>query len=172
MDLKLVPITIEDVPSVMAVQADVLPVLPSSRWYFPSTADEFAQTISSGMAWGIRMEDGGLAAFCIAEESDKHRYSYAACLGYEPKDALDFEDVMVRPAWRRQGIHTMMIRRIAEEARARGRHYVFATADPENIPSRSCFEKAGYVLLQTREMYDGRPRCLYMLELKDDGSCC
>ena len=160
MELPIRPLTEADVSRVMEVQAATFACLPSPRWYFGSTAEEFADTIAEGMAFGAF--DGDVpAGFCIFHRDR----GYAAEAGLPPERCLSFADVMVRPEYRRRGLHTRFLALAEDCAARRGLGYIIATADPDNEPSRASFRKAGYRELPQREMYDGRPRLVLVKEL-------
>ena len=153
------PLTPADLPAMMALQAEMAAALPSPRWYVTSTEAEFLRDVQAGQVTGIYMQ-GELAAFAsLAEGGGAH--SYASILGRKETRTLDFRDVMVSPRFRRRGIHSFFLRMAEERARALGAQAMYATVDPENLPSRSSFEKAGWQALETRAAYDGRLRVFY-----------
>lgn len=159
-------LTMDDLPAMMALQAEMAAALPSPRWYFTSTAEEFAEELRAGRVLGIRAE-GELAAFAIAcPAREASRASYAAILGRDEPDSLDFQDVIVSPRFRRRGIHSHFLRCCERQAREGGMTALYATVDPDNIPSLSSFEKAGWQRLTIRSAYDGRIRAYYRKELQ------
>jgi len=165
--LKLMrPLTEADLPAMMALQALMLQVLPDPRWYFPSTQEQFAMEVCAGHAEGICM-DGKLIAFGIASPGRQHRTdSYAACVGDDPADTYDFQDIMVHPDFRRRGIHSAYLSKYRARAEQLGCRAVYATVDPDNEPSWRAFEKAGFRRLLIKAAYDGRIRAYYRLDLR------
>lgn len=151
---QIVPLQACDGAAMYALEQEMFAALPDSRWYFGSSKEEFALQASQGHAWGI-WQDGRLIALNVLVPAARaHHGGYAAILGRDDPDSLNFEDVMVSPAWRRQGIHSAMI----SHARSLGYASVYATVDPDNLPSLRAFEKAGFSALEQRLTYDGRPR--------------
>lgn len=161
----ITPLTLEDLPQVMALQEIVIAALPDPRWYFTSTEAQFAQAIRTGIAYGARTPDGQLAGFCIFRESSVHPSSYAVTAGLPREDTLDFEDVMIHPSCRRCGLHSRMIALAREEAASRGLRTILCTVDPDNLPSLSSFTRAGFTPIAAHDMYDGRPRLLLRFTL-------
>ena len=92
---------------------------------------------------------------------EAHHGGYAAVLGLEDPDSLNFEDVIVAQDFRRRGIHSAFLHR----AREMGYKTIYATVDPDNLPSLLAFEKAGYTRVAQRITYDGRPRVFVKLEV-------
>ena len=159
------PLTENDMPAVMALQDVMLRALPDPRWYFPSTTEEFAVEVRAGHATGVFV-DGRLAAFGIASPGQEHRtQSYALRVGDDPANTFDFQDIMVHPDFRRQGIHSAFLAKYRAQAQALGCRAVYATVDPDNEPSWRSFEKAGFRRLLIQPAYDGRIRAYYRLEL-------
>lgn len=154
-----VQLTEADLPAMMALQADMAAALPNPRWYFTSSQEEFAGEVAAGRVQGIRVH-GELAAFAIAAPGGGEG-SYAAILGRDEPHSLDFQDVMVSPAYRRRGIHSYFLALFEQQARAQQMTAMYATVDPDNLPSLRSFEKAGWKRLTVRSAYDGRIRAYY-----------
>lgn len=159
------PLTERDLPDMMALQAAMLAALPDPRWYFPSAEEQFAVEVRAGHATGVYL-DGRMLAFGIASPGQQHRTeSYALRVGEDPADTFDFQDVMVHPDFRRQGIHSAFLAKYRAQAAALGCRAIYATIDPDNAPSWRSFEKAGFRRLLIQPAYDGRIRAYYCLEL-------
>lgn len=162
---RMAPLAARDVPDMLALQSRMLADLPMKRWYFPNVEAEFIADCNDGFATGIRM-DGRLIALGVACAGSCHPGgSYAAVVGDDPARTFDFRDVMVDPAWRRQGIHSAYLALYREQAQAAGCTAVYATVDPDNEPSWRAFEKAGFRRLLVCPAYDGRIRAYYRLAL-------
>lgn len=153
-------LTEKDLPAMMALQAEMAAALPSPRWYFTSKEEEFAQEVRAGRVLGLRV-NGELAAFAIACPARDNAKSYAAILGRDEPDSLDFQDIIVSPRYRRRGMHSYFLALYERQARAAGMTALYATVDPENLPSLRSFEKAGWVRVDLRNAYDGRIRAYY-----------
>ena len=154
----LYTLTAQDGPAIMQLQQEMLAALPSPRWYYPSTLEEFSAHAAAGHALGLKA-NGLLIALNIAVAASESDHSYAALMGLDEPNSMDFQDIMVSPAWRRQGIHSFFLSLREEEARKNHMTSIFATVDPDNVPSLRAFEKAGYVIIGQQDAYDGRPRC-------------
>lgn len=153
----ITPLTAADAPDMFALEQAILAKLPSPRWYYPSSEADFAFHAGAGHACGIRL-DGRLIALNILVPSSNHPDSYAAVLGLQEPNTLDFEDVMVAPEYRRQGIHSAFLTRSIILATEAGCSSIFATVDPDNLPSLRAFERFGFQQIILRPTYDGRPR--------------
>lgn len=163
---ELSPLMQSDVSAIMQLQERMLASLPDPRWYFVGSAQEMEQELAAG--FGVCVRDGDhLAAIGICrwgEQAGDH--SYALLTGAPSAEhTMDFLDVMVDVAWRRKGIHSAFLRYFRELAFKHGCTAVYCTVDPENTPSRSSFEKAGFLPVCCQSAYDGRPRVFYRLDL-------
>ena len=162
---RIAPLTVQDVPAMLALQDRMLSALPDSRWYFPNTREEFVDDTSHGFAFGIR-QGGGLIALGVACEGARHPGgSYAAVVGDLSPVTFDFRDMIVDPAFRRQGIHSAYFTFFRGQAEGLGAAAIYATVDPDNAPAWHSFEKAGYRRVLLRPAYDGRIRAYYRLGL-------
>ena len=167
---RMTPLTEADAPDMYRLEQRMLSVLPSPRWYYPSTEAELADQARLGHAVGIREAGELIALNILVPAKEAHHGGYAAVLGRHEPRSLNFEDVMVDPAWRRQGIHSAFLARAEAEARRLGCTAVYATVDPDNQPSLGAFLKAGYREAARRPAYDGRPRVYLRLALTKEES--
>lgn len=160
------PLTQADVADMVALSRRMEAKLPSPRWYFTSDEAIYADDLTHSFGYGIR-QDGRLIAFAIACEGFRQDagHSYAAIVGDEVAGSLDFKDMITDPDYRRMGLQSALQRQLAEDARRLGHSRMYCTIDPDNLPSRSAFEKAGYTAVMQRIAYDGRPRVYYRLML-------
>ena len=156
-----VTLTRDDLDDMMLLQQRMLAALPDKRWYFSSDREEFGAECDAGRASGIRVK-GRLAAFAIAcpARLEPHK-SYARKLGLDEPNSLDFQDIMVDPDFRRQGIHSHFLALFERQARSEGMTAMFCTVDPDNKPSYASFEKAGWQRVRVQSAYDGRIRAYY-----------
>lgn len=163
--LTLRPLTMTDVPAMLAMQEEVLAALEDPSWYFPSEEWEFASAVLAGEAWGYFDGDqlAGFAEMTPGEARGEH--SYAAKLGLPVEHSFDFHDVMVAPHMRRRGIQSAFLAIFTTLARESGGTAMYATVDPGNGASWRNFERFGYRVVTTRPAYDGRMRRFYRLEL-------
>ena len=158
---RMVPLAEADAPAMYALMQDMFAHLPSPRWYYGSTQEELADQARAGNAVGIWEGERLVAMNILVPARMAHHGGYAAKLGLNDPDSLNFEDVVVAPDYRRQGIQSAFLHR----ARTLGYKTIYATVDPENVPSLSSFEKAGYERVAQMETYDGRPRVFVRLEV-------
>ena len=165
MTFEPVLLTAADAMDMVALQQEMLDALPNTRWYFPSSMEEYADKAAKGFALGLR-ENGRLVALHIAIPAGMDEHSYAEILGHDEANTLDFQDIIVSVTHRRRGIHSFFLALQEQEARRKGLRAIYATVDPENEPSLRAFLKAGYVVVDQREAYDGRPRCFLQLDLR------
>ena len=99
----LCPLTAQDGPAMIALQQEMLLQLPSPRWYYPSTLEEFSSHAAAGHALGLKI-DGRLIALNIAVAAEESDHSYAALLGLDEPKSMDFQDIIVSPDWRRRTV--------------------------------------------------------------------
>lgn len=166
--LTLRPLTMEDVPAMLALQDEVLGALEDPSWYFPSEEWEFASAVEAGEAWGYFDGDvlAGFAEMTPGEARGEH--SYAAKLGLPVEHSFDFHDVMVAPAMRRRGIQSAFLAMFTAFAVESGGTAMYATVDPGNGASWRNFERFGYQVVATMPAYDGRMRRFYRLALREE----
>ena len=117
---RITLLTEADAPAMYGLEQRMLSALPSPRWYYPSTEAELAAQARQGHAAGIREAGELIALNILVPAKEAHHGGYAAALGRHEPRSLDFEDVMVDPAWRRQGIHSAFLARAEAEARRLG----------------------------------------------------
>lgn len=161
----LTPLTGSDAPEMYALMQQMLSALPSKRWYFGSTQEELAAHACAGRALGIRVEGRLIALNILVPSADAHEGGYAARLGLDEPHSLNFEDVLVAPDFRRQGIHRAMLQNSIRLAREQGYTSIWATVDPDNLPSMAAFTQAGFLPVTRRPAYDGRPRVFLRLPI-------
>ena len=163
-DLRCRQLNAADTPAVMALQADMLAALPDSHWYYPSPAIVFEACFTRGESFGFFQGEtlagfGTLTPWYIRPET-----CYAHKVGEDPHRTMDFQDVMVSPAFRRRGIHTALLDLFDRVARQENATALYCTIAPENEPSITSFQKAGYHWLKTQPAYEGMPRGYYRKE--------
>lgn len=158
---RMVPLTEADAPAMYALMQEMFAHLLDQRWYYGSTQEELAEQARMGHAVGIWAEDRLVAMNILVPAREAHQGGYAAKLGLDDPDSLNYEDVIVAPDYQRKGIQSAFLAR----ARSLGYKTIYATVDPENLPSLCSFERAGYVRVAQMETYDGRPRVFMKLEV-------
>ena len=165
--LTLRPLSMADVPAMLALQEEVLAALENPSWYFPSEEWEFASAVLAGEAWGYFNGDqlAGFAEMTPGEARGEH--SYAAKLGLPVAHSFDFHDVMVAPPMRRRGIQSAFLAIFTKLAKESGGTAMYATVDPGNGASWRNFERFGYRVVTTMPAYDGRMRRFYRLALEE-----
>ena len=149
----------------VALQEQVMALLPDPAWYFPSEDWEFDQWLQNGEAIGYLDGDTLCGYAVMTPQSVRGDHSYAQVLGEAEENTFDFHDVMVSPDYRRRGLHANFLKLFTEMARAMGGKAIYATVDPENGASWRNFEREGYQCVTTRPAYDGRLRRYYKKEL-------
>jgi ribosomal protein S18 acetylase RimI-like enzyme len=185
---QLVP---EDMDAILELQEHVLRELPDPMWYVPSTLREHEENLARGEVFGClsakpkaaeavkgrgareagtwderAKETKSLVGFAVLSPwGPRGGDAYAAKLGEPVEDTFDARDVMVHIDYRRRGIHSAFLRLFAEMARVMGGRAIYATIDPDNLPSVRSFEKAGYAHIKTQPAYDGRLRGFYRLNV-------
>lgn len=158
-------LTEADKAQMMAMQDEVLALLPNQSWYFPSEEWEFDSWLAGCEA--VAYMDGDVIAgyAVITPWHVRGEHAYAGILGHAVENTYDFHDVMVRPQYRGKGMHTRFLKLFTDAVRADGGKAIYCTVDPENSASWHNFEKAGYEFLLTQPAYDGRSRRYYRLRL-------
>jgi len=159
---RMVALREADAPAMYALMQDMFAHLPNPRWYYGSTQQELAEQAKAGNAVGIWDGARLVAMNILVPARMAHHGGYAAQIGMDDPDSLNYEDVMVSNDYQRRGIQSAFLAR----ARTLGYKTIYATVDPENVPSLSSFEKAGYVRVAQKDIYDGRPRVFMRLDVK------
>ena len=166
--LKLRQLTVEDAVSIMEVQEVTLQSLPDPLWYYPSAMEQFAECCAGGECFGY-FSRGKLVGFATLTPSHaRPQRCYAGKLNHSPENTYDVQDVMVLPKFRRRGVHSALLRLFEETAYALGSVALYATIAPDNLPSVSSFEKAGYERVAVQPAYDGRMRAYYCKRLRSE----
>lgn len=155
----------EDLDKVVALQDVMLQDLPDPTWYYPSEREEFAREIKNGQVWGSFCGEE-LAAYAILTRAGLDPNGcYAEHMGNAAENTWDFQDIVVKPDYRRQGIHSMYLELFYGYVKQQGGTTIYCTVSPDNVPSWHSFEKAGYQRVDVRPAYDGRLRAYYMLRV-------
>lgn len=164
--LTLRQLAARDKAEMMALHDSVIAGLPDPNWFFPSQEWEFDAWLEGNEAFGYFDKDT-LAGFGVMTPQEaRGDHSYARVLGEMPERTFDFHDVLVLPAYRGRGIHTMFLKLFEEIARAMDGEAIYSTVDPMNSASWHNFEKAGYQQIAEKPAYDGRMRRYYRLSLR------
>lgn len=164
--MELIRLNEADLSALMALQQRMAAALPDPRWYYQSTEAQFASDMHAGYMLGAYDHGQLIVMGSLLPGGGDGECQYARDLGHEPTGTMNFCDVMVDPGYRRQGLHSLLLETFRTTALEQGCHAIYATVDPENLPSRRSFEKAGYEALALRPAYDGRPRVYYRLVLQ------
>ena len=150
-----------DVDAILSLQADMLASLPNPCWYYPSSGYVFSACCDRGECFGF-FHDDHLAGFGILTPWFIRPSScYASKIGDPSEHTFDFQDVMVSPHDRRQGIHTALLALFERIARTNGAYALYCTIAPDNIPSVSSFTKSGYRCVGIQPAYEGMLRGYY-----------
>ena len=156
--LTLRQLTEKDADQIMELQRDMLAALPKKTWYYPSPREMFAACCRRGESYGF-FDGDVLAGFgTLTPWHVRGETCYAAKTGQPVENTYDFQDVMVRPAYRRRGIHSALLALFERMARERGGVALYCTIAPDNVPSVSSFTKAGYVCVVEKPAYEGMLR--------------
>lgn len=88
--------------------------------------------------------------------------------GVEITKAAVLAGALLHPDWRGKGLGHLLAGRRIEDARKSGTiEHMFATSHPENAPSNRTLEKAGFIPLETKRIYDDHVlRTIYYLNLE------
>lgn len=164
-DLTFRPLKRADSPAIMALQQVMLGALPDPSWYYPSPEETFAQCCDRGETYGY-WDGNTLAGFAILTPgSVRGEKSYAHKVGDPSENTFDFQDIMVHPSYRRRGMHSAFLSLFEAMSRELGGVAMYCTIAPDNFPSVSSFEKAGYHCVCQKPAYDGRLRGYYKKDL-------
>ena len=158
-------LTDRDLDQMAQLQKIMLEGLPDPAWFYPSSRERMLQEINWQCVWGT-FDGQVLAAYgVLIPAAIEPGESYAARLGEAELGAWDFQDIVVRPEYRRQGLHAMYLKMFFNHAKAHGGNRIYATVDPNNGSSWRNFQRAGYVRVDVRPAYDGRLRAYYRKEI-------
>ncbi len=163
--LRLRQLIPEDQAQMMQMQEETLATLEDPAWFFPSEEWEFKEWLQNREAFGYFDGDTLVGYAALGAWNTRGERAYALKLGEAAEDTYDFHDILVRPAYRRRGIHTSFLRLFEEMAHVMGGRALYATVDPGNAASWHNFEKAGYVCVCVKPAYDGRMRRYYKRSL-------
>lgn len=148
-----------------ALHDSVIAGLPDPAWFFPSAECEFDAWLDGHEAFGYFDGDKLVGFGVMTPAHARGGHSYAQIMNEPDERTFDFHDVLVLPAYRGRGIHTMFLKLFEEIARTMDGIAIYATVDPMNSASWHNFEKAGYQRIAEMPAYDGRMRRYYKLSL-------
>ena len=159
---RMVPLKEQDGPAMYALMQEMFEHLPDPRWYYGSTQEELEEQARMGFATGIWEGERLVAMNFLVPAHLADHGGYAAQLGHDSTNSLNYDGIVVAPDYKRRGIQSAFL----ERARKLGYKTIYATVDPENVPSLASFEKAGYVRVAQENIFDGRPRVFMKLDVE------
>lgn len=151
-------LTFDDAGAIMDLQSAMLAALPDSTWYYPSEIELFEACCERGESFGFFDREilagfGTLTPWYIRPDT-----CYAKKINVTIEHTFDFQDVMVAPGYRRRGIHSALLALFERLAREAGGIAMYCTIAPDNLPSVTSFQKAGYICVRVQHAYEGMLR--------------
>jgi len=151
-------LTFADAQAIMDLQTAMLVTLPNPTWYYPSEKELFEACCERGESFGF-FNGQALAGFgTLTPWYIRPQTCYAAKVCEPIENTFDFQDVMVSTGYRRLGIHSALLAFFDQIAREAGGIAIYCTIAPDNLPSVSSFQKAGYRCVKVQPAYEGMLR--------------
>ncbi len=135
----------------------------------PDTRDHFAQILGgAGQIIGLKTTQGILVAYAVLTYKPDALRDYCDSLGLPEaeRDSLACLDgISVHPAWRGNGVHTLLAGWRIETARIAGKRHVCATVAPSNHISWETLISVGMRVMTLGRFYGGMLRYVLYRDL-------
>ena len=133
-DLVIRPMTLEDVPEVAELEADIF----ADAWSADSFLSEVDRRRDVGIPLVVRGQAGLLVAYAVV---------------WFIVDETHIANIAVRPDYQGQGVGSLLLRHLLDEGRRRG--FPFATLEvrPSNAPALRLYERFGFHRVAVRPNY-------------------
>jgi GNAT superfamily N-acetyltransferase len=135
----------------------------------PDSRDHFAHILGGeGQIIGLKTEQGVLVAYAVLTYRPEALPEYGAALNLpEPEWQVlaCLDGISVHPAWRGNGVHTLLASWRIELARSAGKRHVCATAAPSNHISWETLTSAGLRVVNIGRFYGGMLRYVLYRDL-------
>ena len=129
--LRREPMTLADVPAVLALEQAVYP--------FPWTQGNFIDSLAAGhVAELLRDADGALAAYSVALPG---------------ADEMHLLNLTVAPPWRRRGLARALLDALVARCRAERRERLWLEVRVSNARAQAVYERYGFVAVGQRRGY-------------------
>lgn len=149
---ELTPLTLEDLPDVMALQEKVINGLKQRPWLRRNSEETFHECLAQAglgnghAALGYR-RDGELVAAGVLYEPGDGPESIAKYVSRDEaniRNSVNLKVIFVAPEHRGNRLARTVVELLEHEARVRGRSQILCTIHPQNMPSRRLFGILGY----------------------------
>ncbi len=135
----------------------------------PDTPEHFAHILGgAGQIIGLKTAEGVLVAYAVLTYRPDALRDYCESLGL-PESEWDslacLDGISVHPAWRGNGVHTLLAGWRTETARSAGKRHVCATAAPSNHISWETLTAVGMRVMTLGRFYGGMLRYVLYRDL-------
>ena len=155
--------TIQDIPKMMLIIKESLPLLPNEDWFVGDTEEFYTRHISQDgfTLKAVSKEDGSLAAFFTVRypklDSDNCGYD----LDFRENELLEtahMETCVVHPHHRGHHLEARFMEHAIEILKSSGYHRLLGTVHPDNTASLKAFLSNDFQIARTLKKYGGKLR--------------
>lgn len=147
----------EDVPDILALQDAVYEGLPDKNTFVRLTEEEVRESIEKDACLSVFCGDI-LAAYTLVVANRVSPQNLGSYLGYseeEMKECVTYDTTFVHPDFRGYGLQKQFIAWKDEEGRRMGAKWALCTVSPDNPNSLNNTLRAGFEIVEEKEMYGG-----------------
>ena len=155
--------TQKDIPTMMYIIEESLPLIPDQDWFVGDTTEFYAQHIKNcGFTLkAISDSDGAIAAFFTVRypKLDSDNCGFDLCFTEaELLKTAHMETCVVHPDYRGHHLEARLMESAIELLKTTGYCHLLGTVHPDNIPSVKAFLDNGFHVEKTLKKYGGKLR--------------
>ena len=155
--------TLEDIPTIMNIIEESLPLIPNQDWFVGDTTEFYAQHIKEcGFTLKATSDcDGTLAAFFTVRYPKLDSDNCGFDLNFAENDLLKtahMETCVVHTNYRGHHLEAQLMESAIEVLKATDYCHLLGTVHPDNIPSVKAFLDNGFHVEKTLKKYGGKLR--------------
>lgn len=162
--------TLKDIPSMMNIIEESMPLLPDSDWFVGDTAEFYAKHIDEcGFTLkAVSKSNNTIVAYFTVRYPGLSEDNCGYDLGYPKTELLKvahMETCVVHPDYRGHHLEACMMKKAIHILRDTSYHHLLGTVHPDNIPSVKSFMENGFIVAKTLKKYGGKLRHIMYKEL-------
>ena len=147
----------EDIPAILDLQDTVYEGLADKATFVKLTEEELRESIEKDLCL-MALWEGNLAAFSLVVANRVSPQNLGYYLGYseeQMRECVTYDTTFVHPDYRGYGLQKLFIRWKDEEGRRMGAKWALCTVSPDNPNSLNNTLRAGFEIVEEKEMYGG-----------------
>ena len=128
--IELRPMAEADLPAVMAIETGI--------YSFPWTQGNFRDSLAAGYSCWIYVRDGDLIGYAVLMHAS---------------DETHLLNLSIAASCQRQGLGSLLLRRVCELARGQGARLLFLEVRPSNVGALRLYQRHGFQRVGLRREY-------------------